>query len=299
MKESDEIHPNAMEFEYPNENFILINGIEMYYEFMNTEPNLLSNQDQPAIVMIHGWTANRFRQHPLFIQLTQKGFPIFRMDLRGHGWSQKGKNLDYYVQNHIKDIQEFIKLVVIDKFKYKKIILIGHSMGGIIAQGIAITQPKYLERLILLATSPVFAPNRINRFSLKIFAIMWRIANQKMYHVKYKNHVKLGLEHFPQWSERYNKNGRNLFPEPKANWQEVRSLIDIDFRHELKNITIPTLIISGEIDTLAKPSMGKMLNELIKGSQFIIIPDCEHNMVIHRPIAVFNEVFRFILENQK
>jgi pimeloyl-ACP methyl ester carboxylesterase len=297
MKESDAVHPNAMEFEYSREDYVSINGIQMYYEYLNADPNPNIFPDRSAIVIIHGWTANRFRQHPLFILLSQKQYPVFRMDLRGHGWSQKGKNLNYYVQNHIEDIKKFIETVVIDRFRYKKIILIGHSMGGVIAQGIAISQPQYLDKLVLLATSPVFATNWFIRLGGIIFSMLWRFANDRMYHTKYANHVQLGLEHFPQWSDRYNKNGKTLFPEPKANYQEIRSLVNIDWRQDLSKIKVPTLIISGQLDKLAKPSMGKMIHELISGSKFVLLDECEHNMVIHRPIAVFNEVFHFISNN--
>ena len=54
----------------------------------------------------------------------------------------------------IDDIDKFIHEIIISEFGFIKVILCGHSMGGLVVQGLAVRHPPYLERLILLATQP-------------------------------------------------------------------------------------------------------------------------------------------------
>ena len=84
-KENDRIHPNAVEYKF-QERYAQLKNVRLYYEGVN-----LGKKDKTdtAILLLHGWTANRFRIHPLYLLYEQAGNPTFRLDLRGHGWSQK------------------------------------------------------------------------------------------------------------------------------------------------------------------------------------------------------------------
>ena len=75
-KENTSIHPNAMEDKTFTERYCIVNGIEMYYECENTEK--VENTNVPAIIFIHGWTANRLRLHPLYILYAQEERPVWK-----------------------------------------------------------------------------------------------------------------------------------------------------------------------------------------------------------------------------
>ena len=76
-RESDTIHPNASEFKDYIENYAKVNGVQIYYEFKNVSPDVKENKNQPAVLLIHGWTANRLRLHPLYLHFMQKGHLFF------------------------------------------------------------------------------------------------------------------------------------------------------------------------------------------------------------------------------
>ena len=144
-KENDKIHPNAMEYEDFEEHYAKINGIDLYYECENAEKSSHNNQKM-VVVLVHGWTANRFRIHPLFLYFKDNGYPVFRMDLRGHGWSQKDDELDYTLPSFVADVHEFLQKIVVDEYGYSDVLLIGHSMGGLIVQGVMCEhQPKFVK----------------------------------------------------------------------------------------------------------------------------------------------------------
>jgi proline iminopeptidase len=68
---------------------------------------------------------------------------------------------------------------------------------------------------------------------------------------------------------------------------------DIDITNDIKNINIPTLIIVGEFDEVT-PEVAKVINENIKGSKLVIIPNSSHMNFYENPEYYFNEVKKFI-----
>ena len=97
-RESDQIHPNASEDEDYVENYANINEIQIYYEYKNVSPEVKANDNKEAVLLVHGWTANRLRLHPLYIHFIEKGIPVFRLDLRGCAWSQKVAINDFSIR---------------------------------------------------------------------------------------------------------------------------------------------------------------------------------------------------------
>ena len=110
LRENDQIHPNASEFQSPHEQYVSVNNVKIYYECANMDQK---GNDQPALLFLHGWTANRFRLHPLYIQYVHEDIPVFRFDLRGHGWSQKHGIKDYSLQTMKQDLDQFIQKIII------------------------------------------------------------------------------------------------------------------------------------------------------------------------------------------
>ena len=109
----EEIHPTAIEYTDYKERYITLRGIKIYYECDNCDSPSL---DHPIpILFLHGWTANRFRLHPLYMTFVQSKYPVFRLDLRGHGWSEKGLK-NYRLTTMKEDLDLFIRNVIIDEF---------------------------------------------------------------------------------------------------------------------------------------------------------------------------------------
>ncbi|MFG2636790.1 alpha/beta fold hydrolase [Streptomyces sp. NPDC048362] len=94
------------------------------------------------LVFVHGWTADRHRWDH---QLThfRDGRRVIRLDLRGHGEST-GAGVPT-----IAALAEDV-LALLDHLEVERFVPIGHSMGGMIAQTIALTHPARVERMVLV-----------------------------------------------------------------------------------------------------------------------------------------------------
>lgn len=98
--------------------------------------------DGVPLVFIHGWTANRHRWDHQIDHFAQKR-RVVRLDLRGHGESAgSGRRT---VAELAGDV-----LAVLDHLEIDRFVLVGHSMGGMIAQTLTLDHPDRVERLVLV-----------------------------------------------------------------------------------------------------------------------------------------------------
>ncbi|KUO14681.1 alpha/beta fold hydrolase [Streptomyces dysideae] len=98
--------------------------------------------DGTPLVFVHGWTADRHRWDHQVAHFAGNR-RVIRLDLRGHGESGGAG---------VRTIEELATdvLALLDHLKIERCVLIGHSMGGMIAQTIALTHPDRVDRLVLV-----------------------------------------------------------------------------------------------------------------------------------------------------
>ncbi|WP_406002762.1 alpha/beta fold hydrolase [Streptomyces sp. NBC_00829] len=98
--------------------------------------------DGVPLVFIHGWTANRHRwDHQMEHFASRRR--VIRLDLRGHGESEGSGRRS--VDELAVDV-----LAVLDHLEVNRFIPVGHSMGGMIAQALALSHPERIERMVLV-----------------------------------------------------------------------------------------------------------------------------------------------------
>ena len=98
--------------------------------------------DGVPLVFIHGWTADRHRWDHQMAHFAEKR-RVIRLDLRGHGESS-GAGVPT-VAELATDV-----LALLDHLEVERAVLVGHSMGGMIAQTITLDHPERVERLVLV-----------------------------------------------------------------------------------------------------------------------------------------------------
>ncbi|MGW0706137.1 alpha/beta hydrolase [Streptomyces sp. NPDC002643] len=102
------------------------------------------DSDRVPLVFVHGWTANRRRwDHQLAYFAAKRR--VIRLDLRGHGESSGAG---------VRTIEELAKdvLALVDHLTIERFVLVGHSMGGMIAQTIALSHPDRVDRMVLVGS---------------------------------------------------------------------------------------------------------------------------------------------------
>ena len=226
-----------------------------------------------AILIIHGFAGGIYDQEDLAnsLELISK-FDVYSFTLPGH---------DKYILNNItkedwmKAAENKVELLI--KNGYKKICVVGHSMGGVIATSLAFKY-KEIKKIVLAAPAfeYIFSDKSLNGF---------------------KNSIKQGvsvLKRFTGIKEILSR----ILRVPKKTVKEFRSLID-NHQEEIKKIDIPILIIHGTNDDIVPyrssikifdkiPSSKKKLL-LVKGLSHRVFRDIKQEEIIYETIEFLNK----------
>lgn len=82
-------------------------------------------------------------------------------------------------------------------------------------------------------------------------------------------------------------------PDTSAVLDALDALSRTDMRHLLATISIPTLILNGELDRICLPQASDYLKEQISGAEHIVFPDCGHALFLTRYDQFNAEILRF------
>jgi esterase len=102
----------------------------------------------PALVFLHGATLTAHTWDLVMMSLSND-YQCLAPDLRGHGDSEWSPGLDYSLETHADDIDGFI-----DRLGLEHVVLVGHSMGGLVAMLCAAQRPERLSGIVIVDIGP-------------------------------------------------------------------------------------------------------------------------------------------------
>jgi pimeloyl-ACP methyl ester carboxylesterase len=252
----------------------------------------IGKADGKPIILITGAGATMDMWNPLLIEkLISANYKVIIFENRGVGQSTTGTK-EFSINQFANDT-----LGLLDALKINKADVLGWSLGGFIAQQMAIIHPDKVDNLILYATScggPSDRPTPpeiiqiITNSSmtpqerlLKDIPFLFPPTNWYKAHPDYLNYLPIPKETITQ---------QILLKQLKAatTWKGTCNA--------LSNITQPTLVIVGADDDAAPDSLT--LAEKIPGSWFIRIGTAGHGLMYQHPDA-FNKLVLTFLENSR
>lgn len=170
--------------------------------------------------------------------------------------------------------------------------VVGLSLGGAVAQHLALDYPEMVRSLCLVST---FARQGARQREL---LLAWREIYARVDLVTFYRQANTWL-----FSERFFERPRNAenvlryvaasphAQEPEAFARQVDAALTHDTTARLPALRVPALVISGERDILAPPHLGTELAVLIPGARLEILPDAAHSLNLERQIE-FNRLLR-------
>jgi len=248
------------------------------------------NQPKPNLTLIHGWGAESRVWESWATEYLANDFSITLIDLPGFGDSPETEGRENVEDDWINALIEALP---------EKTHLLGWSLGGLLAQQIALREPKRIQSLICLATTPRFtqndgwkrsvSPTIINDFikaismeagnTLKTF---WRLQLQGSDNSR--SLMKQLVKHMT---------GRSLPSITPLN-QGLILLKDMDNREQLRNLTMPTLWLLGERDPLIPQDIRLNLSKLQPKANIQVIPGGSHIPFFSQPEETANYILEFL-----
>jgi 3-oxoadipate enol-lactonase len=183
----------------------------------------------------------------------------------------------------------------IESLGAEPVVLVGHSMGGFVAQEGYARFPELIKALVLCFTSAAFGGTGSD-FARQFIAVridpldagksMADIAARLMPTMRGAKSVPGGIEQ----AERV----MAAVP-PQTYRKAVQLLTTFDRRAQLPQIRVPTLLIAGSDDRTAPAAVMERMAAKIPGAEFVMLAGCGHLGPMDQPEA-FNEALRAFLE---
>jgi pimeloyl-ACP methyl ester carboxylesterase len=230
---------------------VIVNGIAVNYH---------DSGKGKVIFLLHGWESDAQAFSSLARKLS-RNYRVILPDLPGFGETempQKNWDLDSYI-NFVKDLA--------DKLNIKKIYgIVAHSMGGRIAiKGVGGGMLP-AERLVLIGAHGI-RESRSFRNRLFLMAAKTGKFVTKPLPQRYRQRLRERL---------YKTAGSRDYLDAGEMRQILTKIVSEDVRPEAAMISVPTLLIYGQNDTLTPPHYGKIFEKLIVGSTLKVIPGAGH-----------------------
>jgi 3-oxoadipate enol-lactonase len=215
-------------------------------------------------------------------------YRILTIDPRGAGRSDK-PDTEYTVADVAEDLR-----AILDTANVTDAHVVGLSMGGMIAQDLAIRFPDRVRTLTLLSTYA--APDDWSRRLFEVRKmIIERIGLAEQFRLSILTvSSPLTFRSNPEVIASVEHALVDNLPDERAYLRQLEYCMNHDARDELRKIRIPTLVLTGSEDLLTSPFQGRELAAAIVGAEYREVQGRSHVLVFEDPDEVVAEVRRFI-----
>jgi pimeloyl-ACP methyl ester carboxylesterase len=235
----------------------------------------------PPLVFLHG--AGGLTEDSPFLAALARHWHVYAPLLPGYGDSEGAETLRDMLAVTLHSFD------VIDALGLDRPILVGHSMGGMIAAEMAATAPREVAHLGLIAPAGLWldahpVPDLFSKLPHELPALLF---------------------HDPQFGERLMTAGADL-DDPKfleafvvRNARQLAMagkllfpIPDRGLAERLYRVRAKTVLIWGEDDRVIPPAYGKAFCRGIAGAELTLIPEAGHMVVVEKPEAVVAALVR-------
>ena len=257
-----------------------VQDIELYYE--------IHGKGYP-IVLIRGLGSNAdhwYRQVPVL----SSTYKVITFDNRGIGRSDTPDG-PYTIPMMAEDT-----LGLMDTLGISKAHILALSMGGMIAQEIALKYPEKVNGLVLACTHcggdhAVSASEEIVRIFAEFIFTGSQEAAQKAVKCLFAEHT---MREAPEVVQQYQEVSGKFPPATEVLVRQLEAVRDHNTWEDLPNIKTPTFILTGDEDVLVPPENSRILAERIPGARLQVIEKGGHQFLVEQAGASNGAVLEFL-----
>ena len=262
-----------------------VNDIEMYYEV---------HGEGIPLVMINGYSGNIDNWDHLvpIVGTLSKHFKVITLDNRGTGRSSKPEG-PYSIKTMADDVALLLDLLEIEKTH-----VLGASMGGMIAQELALRHKDKVDALVLICTSPGGKAYQISG-QREAFEYIRRISSPP---------PGMSMQEIMEelfsivYNPKYFEENRDRIMSPSTKYLTVVSTLEKQYdacvSHDtydrLGSIEGRTLVIHGENDLLLFPEGARILAENIPNASLLMVKEAGHMVPYEKWDELYPEVLVFL-----
>ncbi len=234
-----------------------------------------------SLVFLHYWGGTHRTWNKVTAEL-QPSYRTVTYDMRG--WGESGDSMNGYSIAALADEA----MALIEHLALSRYILIGHSMGGKVAQLVASRNPPELLGLVLIAPAtptPTFLPEEAKQQQIHAYDTRETVLQT----IAFLSKGALDQDTI----EQVVRDSLSGTPEAKRAWPSTAMLEDIS--SEVSNIAVPTLVLAGEQDRL--DSVEQHRREVVARialATLEVIPQSGHLLPLDEPERTARAIQQFV-----
>lgn len=260
---------------------------------MQTKDGLIHYQRSgsgPPLFLVHGVGASLESWDGVCTRLKDE-FEIVRCDLRGHGRSghiEGAISIDTFAEDILR---------VMDEAGIACSHLAGFSLGGLIAQRLAVGWPDRFERVIILSA----VAGRTMEERDKVVSRLDMIREGGMEAIT-------GAARDRWFTEDFSRRNPELIERRVAELKSVhlpsyleayRVFGQTELIDTLEDIKHPTLVMTGEFDQGSNVRMAQAMHRMIPNSELEILPGLKHSVLVEVPDLIADRMRSFLKQNSR
>ena len=247
-----------------------------------------------TVILVHGLNGDARRDWRYQIPILAKDYHVLTFDLPGFGDSDKEQA--YYSPRKYAKFINFVS----KRYAHGKVILVGHSMGGAISLRYSEMYPEEIEKLILVDVAGVLHRMAYSRQLMKgwlkstvsddskVLSFVDRMANKVL------NKIEPVVGPLSEMMDQYVL--KNELVDVGSSTTSAVTLVHEDLSDALSVLTMPTMIIWGDNDSIAPMRTAKVLQQYIPQAKLNIIKNAAHVPMVDQHLK-FNRLLKDYLKN--
>ena len=271
---------------------IELRGLRFHYRDWAADAQIAG--DAPTLVLLHGYTGHA-RSWDSFAEAMSASYRVLALDQRGHGETQWASADAYGTLEMVADLEAFVGALNLSRF-----VLLGLSMGGIVAFGYAGHGPAQLSRLVIVDIAPEIESDGLH-------SIRANVARSDVFATRDEAFARARETNpIPPEDHHRHRVDASLMRTDDGLWtyRYDRALRDPDSLREgiptaegwrlVANINVPTLLIRGEnSDILSRSVAARMVAE-IADCRLLEVAGSGHPVPLDKPDAFLEAVGTFL-----
>jgi pimeloyl-ACP methyl ester carboxylesterase len=261
-----------------SDELIQLRGLRFHYrEWPSATPNV------QVLVLLHGYTGHA-RSWDEFAAAMSTRFRVLALDQRGHGETQWAPATAYGTTEMVQDTQAFVQAMGLKDF-----LLLGLSMGGIVAIGYSGLAPPELERLVIVDIAPEIAASGLQRIQQNVArsdvfdsreAAFERARKDNpippQAHQRKRVYESLMRTDDGSWTYRYDPALRDTSnPRERTSAADGWKLVE--------NINVPTLLLRGELSNILDRDVAEKMVDTLQDGKLVEIEGSGHPVPLDKP----------------
>ena len=244
-----------------------------------------AEQGDPAahpVILLHGITDSSFSFSQVLSKLAAT-YHVYAPDQRGHGDSDRPEDKGYSWPDFAADVIAFM-----DAMGIERATLVGHSMGSMVAQQVAITAPERVARLVLVASTTTVRNEGVLEFQQAVDTLDDPVPEE------FAREFQVSTIYRPLPEDFLDRVVAESLKLPARVWREAMAGMLVADPLSLGEIPHPTLILWGDQDAFFSRAEQDLLVSKLANAVLKVYPETGHALHWERPEQFVRDLEDFI-----